>query len=192
MTWAVLATGPSLTQEDVDAVRGLPVVAVNDAYKLAPWAKCLHASDQRWWALHPEALKHCGEKSALEPVGGVVQYTPSDAILEDRAHYLATGRNSGYQAINIAIHKGARRVLLLGFDMRRVDGKSHFFGSHPRSLERQHPYAAWLERFEELADITKARGIEIINCTPRSALKCFPTMRLSDALQEVRGKPETA
>lgn len=186
MTWAVLATGPSLTQEDVDSLRGLDVVAVSDAYRLAPWARCLHSSDARWWIAHPAAMKFCGERSCLESLPGVIQYLPADTVLEDRPHCLSTGRNSGYQAINIAIHKGARRILLLGFDMKRKGAHTHFFGRHPPSLEREHPYDSWLERFDRLAPVLVARGVEVINCTPGSALKCFPMMRLSDALQIVR------
>lgn len=190
MTWAVLATGPSLTQQDVDAVRGLKVVAVSDAYRLAPWADHLHSSDARWWKAHPEALKFAGTKSALETVSGVHCFQPSSEVLDERPSHLSHGKNSGYQGICIAERFGAQRILLLGFDMRRV-GRTHFFGSHPRGLERAHPYADWLDRFAELAWALRGR-VEVINCTPGSALKCFPRMGLQDALQEVRRTPEVA
>ena len=42
-TIVCLATGPSLTQADVDAVRGQAdaVIAISDAVDLAPWADVL-------------------------------------------------------------------------------------------------------------------------------------------------------
>lgn len=192
MDWVVIATGPSLTQEDVDAVQGLSVIAVSDAYRLAPWADCLHSSDARWWLANPKALQFRGHKTSLELVKGVTRFHPSTEILEDRPGYLATGRNSGYQAINLAVHYGAQRILLLGFDMKKTNGRTHFFGSHPPSLERAHPYAVWWQHFAKLAKVLELRGVEVINCTPGSALTCFRKARLSDALQEVRRTAEAA
>lgn len=190
MDWVAIATGPSLTQEDVDAVRGLNVIAVSDAYRMAPWADCLHSSDERWWKANPMAMQFPGLKSALELVKGVTRFHASTEILEDRPGYLATGRNSGYQAINLAIHYGARRILLLGFDMKKVNSRTHFFGSHPPSLERAHPYGVWWQHFGKLAAVLEGRGIEVINCTPGSALTCFRKARLADALQELRRTSE--
>jgi len=33
--------------------------------------------------------------------------------------------------VNLAVQLGAARILLLGYDMRAVDGKTHWFGEHP-------------------------------------------------------------
>jgi hypothetical protein len=88
-----------------------------------------------------------------------------------------TGGNSGYQALHVAIQSGAKRILLLGFDM----GGTHFFGRHVAPLRNtpQHAFANWIGRFPALA----GNGAEIINCTPGSALKCFPHVPLAEALQ---------
>jgi len=32
------------------------VLAINDAYRLAPWADWLYACDDRWWRFHHEAV----------------------------------------------------------------------------------------------------------------------------------------
>lgn len=87
-----------------------------------------------------------------------------------------TGGNGGYQAIHVAIQSGAKRILLLGFDMHGT----HFFGKHPSGLRNTPPetFEKWIPRFKELM----GRGAEIINCTPGSALTCFPTNTLEGAL----------
>ena len=172
-TVAVLATGPSLTQKQCDSVRHLPCIAVNDAYKMAPFAEMIYAADIQWWALNPDALSFKGLKVTcmndmqLTDVkvlkqGGLEGFDPSpDAI--------RTGGNSGYQAVHIAIHAKAAKILLFGFDM----GGTHFFGPHKAPLRNTDTevFTHWIPRFEAL----KNRGSEIINCTPKSALKCFPT-----------------
>ena len=49
-TVVCLASGPSLTTEDVAYVRGrATVIAVNDAVRLAPWADVLYSNDSTWW-----------------------------------------------------------------------------------------------------------------------------------------------
>lgn len=174
-TVAVFACGQSLTQAVVDEVReaGLPAIGVNDAYRLAPWVDILYAADARWWAHHAEgvralsAIKVCAQTEVR--VEGVVSIKQTGIFGFD-AHpaRVRTGGNSGYQAVHVAIHTGAARILLFGFDMHGT----HFFGRHPAPLRNPDAdsLARWVERFAAL----NGRGAEIINCTPGSALDAFP------------------
>lgn len=78
---------------------------------------------------------------------------------------------------------GAKRVILLGYDMA-AHGKKHFFGDHPSGLANptEHLFDAWRKNFETtLPDLARA-GVEVINCTPGSALTCFPMKRLEEVL----------
>lgn len=88
------------------------------------------------------------------------------------------GGNSGYQAINLAFHTGAKRIVLLGFDMQRTDGKAHWFGNHPGNMQVPSPYADWLHKFEQLAADLKVQGVEVLNCTRETALTCFERVSL--------------
>jgi hypothetical protein len=163
-TIAILATGPSMSQAVADSVRGrCTVIAVSDAYRLAPWADVLVSSDRGWWRVHNPDF--AGRKLSGVPVDGIEQ-----------APGHVSGSNSGLIAIRVAVSMGATRILLLGFDM----GGSHFFGEHPAPLKNTTP-----QRFEvfkrQFADY-RPRGVEIINCTPGSALNCYPKMDLEAAL----------
>ena len=68
-----IASGPSLTQEDVDYCRGRGrIYAVNDVYRLAPWADVLFACDLAWWKRYGPVLSFSGlrlstDKNACEP-----------------------------------------------------------------------------------------------------------------------------
>lgn len=198
-TVAIFGGGPSITQEQVNACRGLKSIAVNDAYRLAPWADLLYFADPRWYAWHkdkPEFQTFRGLKVSIdqgkttlaEPdvliIGQMLNYSANE--ISDEPDKVATGYASGYQAINIAYLAGAALIILLGFDARAVDGKTHFFGEHPVPTPR-----AWFnempKNFVRLSDALIARGVEVVNCSPGTALNCFRKESLESALSHQEG-----
>lgn len=185
-TVAILASGPSLTPEQVHlvAAAGLPAIAINDTFRLAPWADMLYAADTQWWRVNAqEALKFPGLKVTAHDscefrAVNLLHRTGTDGFDHDPS-CIRTGGNSGYQAIHVAIHAGARRILLLGFDMGLKKGE-HWHGAHKRPLRTTDlaSYHMWIQRFPAL----RGRGASIINCTPGSALGCFPRQELAEAI----------
>jgi len=91
-----------------------------------------------------------------------------------------TGQNSGYAAINLAYHLGAKRILLLGYDMKMAGSKRHWFGAHPQGLEVASNYAAFASRFQTI--LPQKYGIEIWNVTRDTALDCFPLYDLDEVV----------
>ncbi len=196
-TITILADGPSLTQEQVDMVRGRTrVIAINSSYKLAPWADILYACDANTWAANKGAPEFKGIKVGLawNATKGILHngwagITYSDIRylsdtgtngLELAPNSVRTGGNSGYQSINMAVHLGVKRILLLGYDMKSKDEKHHWFNQPPDT--KPPPYSMWLNAFETIAEPLKKIGVEVINCTPDSALKVFPMMKLEEAV----------
>lgn len=188
-TIVCLGSGPSLTQEDVNYCRDKArVIAVNDTYKLALWADVLYACDAKWWAwahnpkLHPRFPEFQGLKYALTPNSArfpgvqVLKKTGIDGF-EPNPTGLRTGRNSGFQAINLAVHLGASRIVLLGYDM----GGKHFFGNHPDGSAP--PFADCIKRFATLVAPLAELGVEVINCTRKTALTAFPQRSLMSLWQ---------
>lgn len=181
----VAATGPSLTPEVAEACRGDLIIAVNDAYKLLPFADVLYACDAAWWDVHKGASGFPGEKWSSHRAGGNDKTQQQQRyglrlVAGDGKPFFSTdpalihyGGNSGFQAVNLAIHFGAARIVLVGFDMRDVKGKRHFFGDHPKGLRTSTAYTSFIRSFENAAK-KLAPGVEIVNATPGSALKCFP------------------
>lgn len=171
MIFAVLATGPSMSQQLADGLRGrCKVVAVSDAYRLAPWADALASTDYAWWRVHSGALLFPGRKFGVIP--------SFRSLPEVESLPVDTGTNSGLLGIMAAVKLGATRVLLCGFDMHSP-GK-HFFGKHPEPLRSTPP--ARMEVFKKQFAAYRPRGVEIINCTPESALHCYPRGALEDCL----------
>jgi len=188
-TVVCLGGGPSLTVEDVDYCRGkATVIAVNDAYRLAPWADALIASDAAWWSHYKGVPGFAGMKVCVQPgadrwPGVMVLRNTGPSGLETDPTGLRTGRNTGAAAINLAVHFGAARVLLLGYDMEAKDERhSHWFGPHPRGLRGGSPYPLFRQMFAAMVQPLKAAGVVVINCSRQTALACFPRRPLREVL----------
>ena len=192
-TLACLGGGPSLNQDQVELLRGRArVIAVNDAWRLAPWAEVLYACDWRWWLKHDGVPEFRGLKVTLSNSCGHLDAYPDIKIVENTGSQgleraptgLRTGRNGGYQAINLALHLGARRILLLGYDMKAdAAGRTHWFGDHADWPTRASVFAGvMLPHFAGLATELEALGVAVLNCTPGSALDVFPKIPLEQAL----------
>jgi hypothetical protein len=198
-TAVVIGTGPSLTLAQLRLValarlnERCRVIAVNDAVFWTWWADWLHACDFKWWNWHRETA----------PKFPGVRTTCTETVPAPWAHYLkvippeldgsrggfavapdtvAGGGNGGYQAIQIAVKAGSPRVLLLGFDMKLDEaGRSHCHGEHPDRIMSDYANTM-LPNFPSLAEALKRRRVEAINCTPGSALTCFPVASVEEAL----------
>jgi len=200
-TAVVLASGPSMTREDAEHVRGKArVIAVNNqgidtihsetkelVPSFAPWADVLYAADAKWWKDYaPRSYNFAGLKvtirDAYDVPGLHTLRISCETVFDPKRTHLVTGGNSGYQAVHLAAHFGAKRILLLGFDMK-TDGKlRHWFGNHPGRLNAPGNYQQWCRSFARLAPVLKTQGIKVINCSPNSALDCFVKAPLRDSI----------
>lgn len=191
-TVVCLASGPSLTRDDVEHVRDrvAAVIAVNDTYKYAPFATALLASDAGWWVVHQGVpsfggLKYCLQAVPTNKCPGVLQLrdTGLEGIETDPTG-LRTGRNSGAAAINLAVHFGAARIVLIGYDMQAVRGErySHFFGHHPFPLRGNSDYMMFRRMYDGMVEPLRTLGVDVINCSRETALKAFPCRPLRDVL----------
>ncbi|MFA6204493.1 MAG: hypothetical protein WC710_15045 [Gallionella sp.] len=97
--------------------------------------------------------------------------------------YLVTGHNSGYQAINLAVLSGAKKIILLGYDAHdpKPNEVTHWFGNHPRR-EPQAVFALYRQACKSGAAAIKAAGVRVINCSPGSAIDAFERLELDQAL----------
>lgn len=186
-TVVCIGGGPSLTRDDVEWCKGkATVVAINDACRLAPWADVLYACDAKWWKWHlgvPDfrGLKFSLEAESAQWPGVQVLANTGERGLETEPTGLRTGRNGGYQAINLAVHLGASRILLLGYDMQATKGRpSHWFGEHPVPIRS--PFQMFLDQFPALVTPLQQLGVDVINCSRETALELFPRMTIQEAL----------
>lgn len=167
--WAVLATGQSLTREQVELclAHELKLVAVSDAWRIAPEADILVGSDAAWWRHYPEAKTQGG-----------IEYCAAAEWDTCRVQRMGArfGINSGLLGIMAAVRHGAEDIILLGFDMHG----SHFFGKHPAPFHNstQVQFDSFQREFAEY----HPEGVGIINCTPNTHLKAYPRHNLEQVL----------
>lgn len=154
----------------------------------------LYAADAHWWHYHINDINcgFAGQRWSCDPPGNtnwcthdpeewginVLQCRIAEKGLSTDPDYVHSGGNSGYQAINLALHRQATRVILLGFDLHCHSGKSHWFGDHPERFVSNTKYERFIAAFRTIKP--KKYGIEILNCSRQTALDAFPRHNLED------------
>jgi hypothetical protein len=133
--------------------------------------------DRAWWLHHRQGVERdfAGERCsrARLPVAMRVTY------LDKMQHY----NNSGAAAVSLAAYRGARRVIMLGYDCQYTGGQKHWHGDHPPTLGNAKSCHKWADSFRNLAGNMAKRGVEVINCSRTTALDCFPRAELETALE---------
>ncbi len=171
--------------EDAELVRkwrdGSPnrfALAINNTWELAPWSDVIYGCDHRWWAKYHEQVKQTSAELWAYNNAAVQKFGLRKARLR------STGGNSGYQSIRLAITEfGAERIILLGYDMGAT-GDTHWHGEHPKGWPTGRKYSQWIEHIRRLGK--EFPDVEIINCTRKTALNCFPQMPLEEAFRYAR------
>lgn len=189
MTTAIcIASGPSLTRDDVDFCKGKgKIYAVKEAHILAPWADVLYCADDDWIDNKKGVPDFAGEKwsvndRAKSRWGWNHVFGTSSIDWGDDISCIAYGGNSGFQAINLAVVQGASKVILLGYDYGFTRRKHFYDGTAHDRVSRFSNYPDWLTRIDRAA---KLIPVPVINCSSASAIKCFPRMSIREALADV-------
>lgn len=191
-TVVCVASGPSLTKEDVAYCRGKArMIVVNDCWRLAEWADCLYAADYRWWKFYEGVQQFKGEKWSVDKravaefpdIHKVEGRNNSGLCLDQTA--IHNNRNSGAAALNLALAFGAKRVFLLGYDCQTTNGKAHWFGSHPPALTRTQGYENFISAFGTMKQQLIELGSPVVNCSRQTALNCFPRLKIEEAFDAV-------
>jgi len=160
------------------------VIGVNNCYMIGTWIDVEFFGDSAWYLVHRKTLAEWpGLKVSCAPREGTfekdgVKFLPKDkkckfGITRDNTK-VAWNNNSGSAAISLAAHLGAKRIILLGFDMcldpKRV---SHWHGGH--GTGRKPPnFNRHLTGFPKIKEDAQEMDIQIINASPNSAILEFP------------------
>lgn len=138
----IIGGGPSLRTFDLSPLKDQICIAVNNAFKIAPWAAHLHFADAIWWQWNRLEVRRQWTKpisTATSDVGIVPLHEQGihrlwrDRNRFTREPYQVHGWDSGTQALNIAYHFGVRKAVLVGFDMQAAsDGATQWHNEHKR------------------------------------------------------------
>jgi hypothetical protein len=173
---ACAASGPSLTSEDCLRIHdaGVPIIAVNDSWRAAPFCLAVCAGDREWWAVNRRDVPAGARRFSF------LQVVAQEFGLEHFRGLAPGSHNSGQRAIELAYILGARRILLVGYDCSLSRG-IHWHGPHT-GLRNPTPgsVAAWRREYDRTA--AALVGVDIINCSRHTELTAFPRGMLEDYL----------
>jgi len=196
-TIVCIGTGPSLTLEQIQTARdkGFTLFGCNLTYKIVPDLELLYGCNLGFWEHHwgSDLEKHGAEKWTTNR--DAADRFNLNWIAEKNSLGLSTdpdvihhGHGSGYSLVSMAYRAGADRIILLGYDLKYApdyNGVAHHIGSTPRHYFGEYPAALqhWpsvkvsggvhVELLDYYRSIAQQGLVEIVNCTPDSAIDCF-------------------
>jgi hypothetical protein len=209
-TCVILGGGPSLDEVDFSLLEGLKVIAVNDVYKdeetreIRKGIDCVYWKDKCWYDQlafkdYPElgpnrfiltmfkGLKVTSCENYLEDLDVLVLRRGRRQRLERDPEFITHSNNAGAEALALSTMLGCKMVLLLGFDMKTVNGRHNYHENHVREIPENIYDDYFIGAFEVLSRDLEEIGVRVINCTPNSALKVFPIVPLEEVINAERG-----
>jgi len=190
---AIVASGFTTKKSEVEILKGrLPVLAIKRNVELAPWADVVYGCDAAWWESvqglpHFSGLKLCWADRVCDRYPDIhkVRIAPKDdRFLMGEIGTVGAGGNSGYQALNLSVQFGAKRILLVGFDVNDRGG-THWYGRNNWNMANnptRDNFRRWCASFTSAAPIIEDFGVEVINASIFSDLKCFKQLSVDQAL----------
>lgn len=174
------------------------VIGVNIAYLIGAWIDMVFFGDKRWYYQNRDRLaKFPGLKVSCHP------HLKHEKFQKENIKYLSRDRqkgrgissnrtavcwnaNSGAAAISVAAHAGAKRIVLLGFDMKLEDNKHHWHGLYRPGGRAANslPFHRHLPGFKQIAKDARQKGIEIINASPNSTIEDLPKMSVKEVFEK--------
>ncbi len=202
--------GPSLLSVSPEALalalKAHPVVAINESAFAIPEMKpsAVVSIDQQFMAHRAarlqELAQHCpvylcppehAAKSLQEKIPRAIFLHESQVSSWDCQRLHRRGGSSGYGALNAAVLMGAKRIVILGYDYKRTNGRKNWHGAY--TWPQNENFAAWARAFDGLVKPFAERGIEVVNANPDSLVAAFPRMTFAEALaHKWRDQPQRA
>lgn len=174
------------------------VIGINSAFLIGDWIDIVFFGDRGWFLSNREALaKFPGIKVSCSPHTNRKEYDAENVKtvarsrtgrgISNERNSVAWNSNSGAAAISLAYHLGAKRVILLGFDMKLDEsGYQHWHQLYKTAGDRRPakrlPFGRHLIGFAQIAKDAKRFNMEIINASPDSAIKELPKTSVKDLL----------
>lgn len=194
------ATPPNVYSSYMTAIQDKHVIGINMAYRIGNWIDMVVFGDTGFFLRERGNLsKFPGLKVSLNPgqhQDSWVKYIARDTThvkgISSNPKMVSWNGNTGAAAISIAVHTGAKRIILLGFDMKIGDNKMqhwhNLYQKGPVQAQdnrriRKLPFDRHLSGFPVIAEDAKRMGVTILNACPNSEIQCFPKVTVKDILE---------
>jgi len=178
---AIIGGGPSLKGYDLSFLAPLVgqnligCIAVNTSYKIAPFANILHFADCEWWRWNGEhVMRTWPTDKIITTATSDVTHVNSPRIKRfwrDRNKFSDEraklhGWDSGTQAVNLAYHLGAKKIVLFGIDMQPApDGETQWHREHKRVTYVPNYATKFAPSLAESVRQLAKRGVTVVRAT---------------------------
>ena len=181
----LIGGGASLRKFDFSVLKGKNVIGCNDAFRLGKdiVSYCLFG-DPSFFEKNREELATfgnpvvtCAPSILNKPIPWLLQMRRIRDGLHE-GNIVGWNYSTGATATNLALSLGARRIMLLGYDLGlQPNGRSHWHDAHPVP-PREEAYRRFMRGFHSVAaSLKRYPEVQVFNVTDGSSnLKLFPTM----------------
>jgi len=185
----IVGGGPSLKDFDFSSLKDKITIVVNKSFRHVPNPNAMYWSDTRLYGWFQEeidamnCLKVTNKPFPANAPGVTNLLNTGKHGLERDPRCIRDGGNSGYAAINLAYHLGAKKIVLLGFDMKVDKSLSHYHGGY-NQLTKIPDDALYkrlmLPSFDTIAQDLAQAKVKVYNANLQSAIECFPKITLAE------------
>ena len=190
----------------LSAIHHKHIIGVNAAFYLGSWVDIAFFGDGGFYFQNrkellefPNMLVSCNPALSNNKKAIGVKFIRRDGRyrhgISFRKGSVSWNKNSGAAAINLAVHLGAKRIYLLGFDMKLGEGDLQWWHKHYKRAQndkkthpKKLPFQNHLEGFPVIARDARRHGIEIFNISRDSAITNFPKITVQEALEHGKKK----
>ena len=185
----LIGGGPSLENFNWDLLKEKSIIAINKSFLSVPWAQVIYWTDSRFYTWYKDKIDELTAEKYTVGVGS--QYKPDVKLLQKGMRHgleltndkLAHGDNSGYAAINLAYHLGAKNIILLGYDMGIKGNKTHFHDGYPvKPTSKAIYHNRFIKAFPHILEPLEKRGVKVYNISNNNLLDCFKKTTIEAAL----------
>lgn len=181
----------------MSAIHDKNIIGVNVSFMLGDWVDiCFFGDNSFLLTYEAQLLKSntlkvsCAEKAKEM---SWVKFLPIDyrtrGKLTNDPTKISWNFNSGSASINLAALLGAKRIILVGFDMNMPTNQVHWHNEYRKSelteqekINRQIHFNQFLAPMPKIKKDLDALGIEIFNTSMESAINCFEKVPISKFL----------
>ncbi|MDH7554339.1 MAG: hypothetical protein QHH74_11850 [Spirochaetota bacterium] len=192
---------PSVYSPYMKSIHNKHVIGINVAFMIGDWIDMVFFGDNGFFLKYKAQLaKFPGLKvtcySGINEVNWV-KYLVKDGKkprgISSAPNLVSWNGNSGAAAISIAAWAGAKRIILLGFDMAlSQDNRQHWhnlYGKGVIDIKNEKklmalPFQRHLIGFPIIAEDANRMGIEILNASPQSSIREFRKVTVKEILSE--------
>lgn len=205
----IIATGPSLTMEDIESLKDEKTISMNSICKLydeTDWRPTYFAVQDNYVfknlqdiiRLHKEVPVFISDNiwKRFKREGNWIEF-PTDTLYhsydmklgkyyakfsDDAYDIIYDGYSIAYSCIELAVYMGFKEIYLLGADCTYLGEKEHFVDSGVEDRSRKYATPKLIVGYEKVKEYADSHGIKVYNATRGGVLEVFPRIELKDVL----------